>query len=166
MDYSRDHRATTQYSGTETNDNIEHFYVDSMNANSNRIDAWYVTLNIGPNKQKIKFKIDTGAQIDVLPYDMYKRLNLDKVCTFRNGKVRLSGYGGIDIPIKGTCMLSVGHNHTVVTKRFVISEANSGPTLSCQSSVDLKLIARLDTLITDKNVCEEILKNTLMYLKV
>ena len=141
---------------TDINKTTEHFSIGSVASGSN--DVWYVTLKIGPNQQKIKFKIDSGAQIDVIPYDLYKRAKLENACTLMNDNVRLTGFGEVTIPIVGTCMLSVGHNDMMITRRFAISEANSGPVLSWSTSLDLKLIARLDTLTSDHDMCEELLK--------
>ena len=57
------------------NSNSDNFFVDSVECNS-RIDQAFVEIMVGPNSFPIKFKVDTGSQVNIKPHQIYSKLNL------------------------------------------------------------------------------------------
>lgn len=59
--------------------------------------------------KKKRFKVDTGAQCNVIPEHAFKKLR--KKPSLQTTKVELMAYGGVRIPIKGTCTMKIKHNN-------------------------------------------------------
>ena len=98
---------------------------------------WSVNLCI--NQRIINFKIDTGAQCNVLPES-----NFSLVCPrpkIHLSTIKLSAYNGSDIPVKGTFSANVKYkdNHTVPVM-FVVADTISIPIIDLQTSEKLNLI--------------------------
>ena len=55
-------------------------------------DDWYADLKV--NENQVKFKLDTGAQANVMPESVYRELNIP----LRKTSTRLVAYGGTQIP--------------------------------------------------------------------
>ncbi|XP_077863696.1 uncharacterized protein LOC144348068, partial [Saccoglossus kowalevskii] len=66
---------------------------------------WNVTLPIGPKHDKISFKIDSGAQANVIPYYMFRKIR--KTPPLSKANIKLSTYNGSEIKVCGKCMLQV-----------------------------------------------------------
>ena len=58
------------------------------------------------NKKKdISFKLDTGAQVNVIPHEVWKRLNC-KV-PVRKTTTKLTSYSGDALEVKGVCKMDI-----------------------------------------------------------
>ena len=64
---------------------------------------WKISLQ--SNGSDIEYKIDTGAQVNVLPYEQY--LRLQKKPKLHKMGIQLSAYNGTSIPVSGRCILNV-----------------------------------------------------------
>lgn len=93
------------------------------------------------NNSFIDFKIDTGAEINILPWHLYQ-----KVKTLSDDLVpnttRVLGYGGAPIETFGNVTLKCQLPNTSVpyTIKFTVTKTGSTPLLSLQTSVQLGLI--------------------------
>ena len=92
---------------------------------------------------KLRFKVDTGAQINTLPVHMYKKMfpTGKHLQSSKDKHPRLTAYNGTPIKHYGSILLDCQHEDGVWTStKFFIVET-SGPTIfGLQSSVALKLI--------------------------
>ena len=59
------------------------------------------------NGSDIQYKIDTGAQCNVLPKVVYNQL-LDRP-KLKKTSVELSAYNGTEIPVSGKCLTKIKH---------------------------------------------------------
>ena len=68
-------------------------------------DIWNVALDVCGTM--VTFKIDTGAQVNVLPKSQYNKLL--KRPKFLKSSTKLKAYNGSSIPVAGKCIVTVTH---------------------------------------------------------
>lgn len=135
---------------TESDSEI-HFSIDNLKTDKidniktmNNNETWYKDLLI--DKVKVTFKIDTGANINVLPLDYINKNNQKEI---NQSKIKLYAFGGTCIEAIGKINLNCKimnkneHIHSMVT--FVVIKEKLTPILGLKSSVDLGLVKRIDT---------------------
>ena len=88
----------------------------------------YLTLSL--NKQDIQLKLDTGAEVNVIPYSTCRKVAKTSKIELRKPKARLSAYNGENIPIKAVCTLQCQHKRTIHNLDFFITNIESEPVLS------------------------------------
>ena len=86
----------------------------------------------------MKFKIDTGTQINAIPEHMFKRLF--KGVTVKPATQKLTTYGGELLAVKGTCSLLCKHKDNSMMLKFYIVDTKAPPILGMRASLDLSLI--------------------------
>ena len=94
----------------------------------------YTEIEIGA--QTVKFKIDTGAQINAIPE--HKRLF--KGVTVKPATQKLTTYGEELLAVKGTCSLLCKHKDNSMMLKFYIVDTKAPPILGMRASLDLSLI--------------------------
>ncbi|XP_052809376.1 uncharacterized protein K02A2.6-like [Mya arenaria] len=114
------------------------FYVDTVKTAGKLVSQAHATLIIGPVKKPIKFKIDTGSMVNILPNNVYRQLKVHGPLSIASHK--LTSYTGDSLKVLGTVDLPCGYKEHMVTATFYIVETNSQPLLSLTTSVDLELI--------------------------
>ena len=67
-----------------------------------KASAWFADLGIQGGKLSVK--IDTGAEVSVLPLQLYNELQVKPPLKFTN--IKLTAYGGAAITPSGTCKLT------------------------------------------------------------
>ena len=92
------------------------------------------------NKALINFKIDSGAEANILPLREYKSRNHPKLYRPR---VKLSAYNGVNIPVEGSCILYVENNNKPYPILFIVADVDSQPILGLKTSRQLNLIQRI-----------------------
>ena len=60
------HEVKSDQFQSEESDLDSDFYVDTVNTSFSHYDQAFATVNIGPKKTPIKFKIDTGSQVNIM----------------------------------------------------------------------------------------------------
>ena len=60
----------------EDDSNLSDFYVDTVNRSFSHYDQAFATILVGLKKTPIKFKIDTGSQVNILPLSKFQELNI------------------------------------------------------------------------------------------
>ena len=87
-------------------------------------EEWKVHLNT--NGTNIRYKIDSGAQVNILPLHAYHKLY--KKPTVKKANVKLTAYNGSDIPVIGKCIVRLKNEHIPeVPVLFVIADTVSPP---------------------------------------
>ena len=121
--------------GNLADDKLEPFHVDMIDGD------WNVDLNASGSM--INFKIDTGAQIDVLPHreylKLYKRPKLVKTAT------KLKAYNGTPISVVGKYFVEVRHKGEVLQIPFIVADTQAAPILGLQTSSRFQLIKRIES---------------------
>ena len=78
-------------------------FIESLQVNGlKKSTAWFTDLNT--NEGKVSVKLDTGAEVSVVPSKIYESLNPKP--PLRNTSMILSAYGGTPIQPNGICKLT------------------------------------------------------------
>ena len=95
-----------------------------------------MTLNSG--SQDIIFKIDTRAQVNVLPKHIYNKLvPRPKIKTM---STKLLAYNGSTIPVHGKCLIPLTHKGQQHHLLFIIVNSETTPIIGLATSERLNLI--------------------------
>ena len=106
------------------------------------------TIDLTTNGTLINYKIDTGAQTNILPYNDYMKLH--ERPKLNATKVTLSAYNNSDIPVKGSSILKLHHRGKSTHILFIIADIDSKPILGLKSSCELDIIRRIDNVDVNK----------------
>ena len=125
----------------EDNDQIENdFFIGAIDNNNENIShSWTIKLNL--DGTLISFKIDSGAQVNVLPLSKFNLLN--PIPDIFESNIKLTAYNGENIPICGTCLINVRYQEKSHQIKFVIAETTSSPIIGLETSIKLNLIKRI-----------------------
>ncbi|XP_046856095.1 uncharacterized protein K02A2.6-like [Xenia sp. Carnegie-2017] len=123
---------------TEVTDNS----VNTANITKDGNRDWIISLR--SNESVTRFKIDIGAQANVIPMATIEKLatrpHIEKTNT------TLTAYNGMNIPVVGKCTLDIQHNNQTHAIPFVVANTTSPPLIGLQTSIDLNLIKRVWTI--------------------
>lgn len=123
---------------------IESLLIEQVerNGNSGR-SCWIKTVKV-EGKYEIAFKIDTGSEINALPFSVVKNFvpqSRVSVPTFK-----LTAYGGFKISPIGVTKLDCTWGDTTVNADFILVEDNCSPILGLKTSQELGLIKLVNSL--------------------
>lgn len=126
----------------------EFLFLGHVSCGEEKEPAWYVDLTICSSK--VKFKIDTGADVTVMSESEFRKLN--KNVKLNNCTMRLSSPGGSVFPL-GQFVTTVSHPNSAKSGpfRIIVVKDSCAPTnlLSRSAAVRLNLIQRVDAIVTD-----------------
>ena len=105
------------------------------------------------NDTTVEFKLDTGAQVNVIPRSIYKKLKLRPV--LKPSKVRLTAYNNTTIPIHGKCIATLKYQGKSFQTLFVVVDVNSSPILGLKTGEKLNLIKRVYNIDSADDMFEE-----------
>ena len=105
------------------------------------------TVKFETNGTDVIYKIDSGAQVNVMPESIYKTLK--QKSESKPTKVKLTAYNGSQIPVIGQCEGKINYRGKNVNLIFIVSSNKSAPILGLDSSVKLKLIQRVMNITQD-----------------
>ena len=103
---------------------------------------WIIALTI-PNERDARFKVDTGAQCNVIPLDMYRQMK-GETTKLRPSRVKLTSYSGHHIEVVGMDQLDVIHRGQKHSLPFQVVKGNVSPLLGLVSSELMGLVVRAD----------------------
>lgn len=109
-------------------------------------DEWIAHLDV--NGTDIPLKLDTGAQVNILPITDFKRLK--KKPKVRDKKINLRTYDDTPIPTKGVCRVTLTRNDQKVNALFVLVDGNRQAILGLKTCEQLGLIKRINVIDADK----------------
>lgn len=120
-------------------------YIDTITKQHENTDKEraFAELQIGKMGHKLQFKIDTGAQANVIPADTFHELFGNVVLGPRVS--RLSGYGGHKLNVKGACKLTCKYKDKTVMLDLDVIEASAPPVLGMRACLDLNLVKIIHT---------------------
>ena len=98
---------------------------------------------IGMNGKRVKVKLDTGAEVNVMPLRVFSQIE-DVETELKATKVKLNGYSGEEIPVKGTVKMQYKFKEINLSTIFYIVESNSKTVISLQTCRDLGIIKILN----------------------
>ena len=123
---------------SEDSDLDSDFYVDTVNTSFSHYDQAFATVNIGPKKTPIKFKIDTGSQVNIIPLSTFRELNIKH--PLLPPETQLSSYTGNPLNVRGTINLNCRYTAKQIETLFYVVETSRTPLMSLKTSLDLSLI--------------------------
>ncbi|GBL65032.1 Transposon Ty3-I Gag-Pol polyprotein, partial [Araneus ventricosus] len=132
---------------------------DSMNKNVEIVsETWYksVTLNVNDKYFEVDFKLDTGAEVNILPLYV---LNIVKVKPkLSETNLSLTAYGNFKLKPEGTIIINCSTSKLKnIPLQFYVVNVKSKPILGLKGCLELKLIERIDAI-----ECSKISKNELI----
>ena len=118
---------------------INELFIDHV-SNSNKTSSQNEILSkLDINGQFIEFKIDSGAQCNIIPIHIFNQIKNKP--PIQNSNTILRTYGGNSIPLIGVCTMTVKFQHKTVNALFYIVNVNNAkPLMGLNSSQDLNII--------------------------
>lgn len=134
-------------SETGSNDEDLVFSINQIEIKETDTKKWSQIINV--NDTQINFQIDTGAETNILPYRVFKKINTKKI--IQPTKIKIESYGGYKLTPKGIIILECRVKEIVKDVRFVIIEhPNCIPILGLSSCIDFNLVQRINRLQISK----------------
>ena len=129
-----------------TDDDMEELFlgevIDAVEANQS--NSWKADIAI--NDKIIKFKIDSGADVSVLPYDVYNKLKKETELELEPTNKVLLGPCNYKLNCIGKFKAKLSTNHKSVDNEVFVVKGLQRPLLSRQVSQSLNLINKIDAI--------------------
>ena len=116
--------------------------IDAVEANQS--NSWKADIAI--NDKIIKFKIDSGADVSVLPYDVYNKLKKQTELELEPTNKVLLGPCNYKLNCIGKFKAKLSTNHKSVDNEVFVVKGLQRPLLSRQVSQSLNLINKIDAI--------------------
>lgn len=133
------------------NDNDNNYFVENENNefyigtvglcrknDESSVYPWLEKINV--NGKLITFKIDTGAEIDVLPLNIFKRL-LGRV-ELKKTEIILRAFGGQKINSVGMCLIDCKFHGKTLNRKIVVVDLDMTPILGLKSCIDFGIVSK------------------------
>jgi hypothetical protein len=96
------------------------------------------------------FKLDTGAQVNILPLNIFKQLkNINRNQTYCN--ININAYGGGKIKTLFKTKLKVFCNMSSREIEFIVADVKGQPLLGLAECFKLNLLQKIDSVVKDDN---------------
>ena len=126
--------------------NQEITHVDRCN---DETTEWYEKVKIDDVNKHVNFKLDTGAEISILPVQLYEQLGKPNKSEMCKAKVKISTYNRQKLNVIGCVTLVVEHKQKLYPIEFYIVDVKSVPILGLKALITLQLVHRLYTIQND-----------------
>ena len=139
--YGKVCKSTKSVSAVTEDDNI---FLGTVDAGE---QAWTVDLQV--RHTNVRFKIDTGANVTVIPEQVYRQICRGTAYNLTPGKKALFGPGRVPLSVVGVAreVLKSGDKRTT-EDIYVVKHLNTA-LLSRPASVSLRVVARVDSIDLD-----------------
>ncbi|KAL1448039.1 hypothetical protein WDU94_000044, partial [Cyamophila willieti] len=115
------------------------FFVDEIQNGDAVHESWYQDFVI--QDERIRMKLDTGADANVFPIELYHELKFNKKLIVQKN-VSLSTINSKSIPVKGVCTLKCWVNGKWYFIEFVLADIKCNPLIGLSTCERLGLIKR------------------------
>ena len=119
-------------------------------------DIQHYPINV--NEITVPFKIDTGAQVNLLPMGDYA--NMRNLPRLRKNEVQLRAYNGTTVENKGAFIAKLNYQGKVLNAQFVVVDNDMQPVIglkTCEKLGFIKRVCEVGTPILGKNIAKEVL---------
>ena len=131
-------------------------FVDSINHNFNQPDTVYANIVLETG-DSVKFKVDTGAQCNVIPLSVYSQLRQPP--PIMQTKQRLYSYTGQLLDVRGSIDINVSYKGTTLKQSFAIVDIHhSQAILGLKTSLSLNIIKLVLSVDSSHMTNESVLK--------
>ncbi|GBM78829.1 Retrovirus-related Pol polyprotein from transposon 17.6 [Araneus ventricosus] len=151
----KNYRSVNNLENDNSSNSGMNLFIDSVTEQVNKdmlivnsLDSmWLKKIDVENNM--IEFKLDTGAEINVLPLSVYKSMCLPLKCALSKTNITLISYGNFKLNPEGELILncSVNQYHKVPLK-FVVVNVSSRPILGLSACQKLNLIKKIEQVET------------------
>ena len=138
--YNKKVHSVSQHDSSDASDEL---FIDMAKCSTNESSDWKVTLLV--NDQKTRFKIDTGAQCNVISRHTYHRLDS---LPLQKSHARLVAFGGQRLNAYGMAIKNCQHKGKTYPVVFEVIDQDVSNILGLSTCVELNLIQRLDAINT------------------
>ena len=97
----------------------------------------FIDIEIGNKKMPVSFKLNTGAQVNVIPLHVFHQLECNNP---ESRTQRLFGYGGKPLKVEGKCSLACSYKGTQGQHKFYVVATQVPPLLGLSSCLSPSLI--------------------------
>lgn len=141
----------------ENNNEEENFYVNilaekklnyGVTNNNNENSNWLQKIKI--DNYLIDFKLDTGADVNVIPLSIFNLIRRYKNYKLKPMSIQLEAYGGFQIKPIGCIEFLCESKHGFSLENFYVVDINSKPVLSGKSCVKMGFIKRINSIDESK----------------
>ena len=122
------------------------FLVDVVESKGSQRE-WKIDLHV--NEMPVTFKLDTGAQTNLIPESVYQSLKPKP--KLHSANVRLTGYSGVSIPVKGRCFVQVKYKGSTHSLDVLVTPGERQPLLGLQACDELGLVKRVLNITTESD---------------
>ena len=136
---SRIHEVHPHKDDEDEEDSADDFTIDAVNKARTKCDQVFADIILG-NEQPVHFKLDTGAQVSVLPRSVYNSIPSASRPKLQKTDERLTGYSGQALKVNGFIHMKCTYKKRSVQSKLFVVETNSPPVASLQLCLDLELI--------------------------
>ena len=119
----------------------------NINETKNKSSVW--SINLTSNGLRILYKIDTGAQCNVVPLKIDQKLNPQP--DLHPVNLKLSAYNNSEIPVIGKCSLTLEYKSELFNVSFLVVDTKSVPILGVELCENLKLIKLICSVESKEN---------------
>lgn len=132
-----EHHRSSGVHTVETEEHYDDLYIDTISGGRDQPDTAYANITVGEN-DSIRFKVDTGAQANIIPKSLYDKMNMPP--PIQKCSHRLRSYTGQPLKNVGCVKLHVTYKNSSYHGYFCIVDTVSQPIIGLQASLELKLI--------------------------
>ena len=115
--------------------------------------AWFVS--VGINGTQVRFKLDTGAEANVLPFNVYSSLKIST--SLQKTAVVLTSYGNFKVKPEGKVFLRCVINGQSEMLPFFVVTVQSTPILGLQACEKLNLVKKVNEVTPSPSTKEHII---------
>ena len=130
--------------GEDSDLDYEQYFVESVENNTTHEQDSKIVVEI--SGKRLKIKLDTGAQVNVLPVKVHSRPSNSPLTKSR---VKLVSYSGHKLDTIAKATLLVGAKEKFFPVEFQVADHKAEPVLGLQTCLDLQLIKRIYTANTE-----------------
>ncbi|KAK9701031.1 hypothetical protein QE152_g30857 [Popillia japonica] len=145
-------------------DNLEEMIeiLDVSSINNDNATVWYEKIKLD-DYNLLKFKLDTGSQVNLIPYALYKQMSINKKPKSCN--IVLRAYGGQKIVPLFEVELNACINNKNVNLNFIIIQEKAQPILGLDGCVKLGLIKKVDNVNSNLVISNNKYSNKDMFIE-
>ena len=130
----------------------DEFFIGEVGAKEASDEDWKATIEL--NRENIQFKIDTGAQANILPERVYNQMKSPS--TLKNTNVKLTTYDGTKLNVIGVTSMKCKYKDAEITSDFYVIPSTSQPALlGLKTSTDLNLIKLVRSIDASESLLDE-----------
>ena len=120
---------------------------------SNNVNQWFENITI--NNTLVAFKVDTGAQCNIISINELKKLKLDKL-PLKKANTVIKSFTNNIVPVLGQCKLECNYNGEKFDIPFFVIESNKPNLSGLSACIELGLVScvnSIDGMISEEYKC-------------